>query len=147
MGVPKLLDRRSHSAHRGSGAISRRAYQRGVTMTDQARGRPRVFLVCTTDAMPTAEALRLHLIEAADVTLWSDQADDAPPRAPGAMMAELLRQARLHDFLVLVLGSGHLVARGRAPREAVPFEAGLLIGALGGERSLVALAPGTAAGS
>jgi hypothetical protein len=119
-------------------------------MTDRTTGRPRVFLACTTDARSIAEALGGRLGEVADVTLWSDPGAEGPgtgPRAPGAVMAELLRQARLHDFLVLVLGTGDLVARDGAPGDAVFFEAGLLLGALGGERSLVALAPGADPGT
>jgi hypothetical protein len=119
-----------------------------TTMTDRTPGRPRVFLACTTDARSIAEALGGRLEEVADVTLWSDPGGEGPgtgPRAPGAAMTELLRQARLHDFLALVLGTGDLVARGGAPRDTVLFEAGLLVGALGGERSLVTLAPGAGA--
>jgi hypothetical protein len=111
-------------------------------MSDGAKGRPRVFLVSTTDAAPTVDALRRHLDNAAEITAWQDQ-----PDGPGATVADLLRQARLHDFLVLVLGSGDLAARGGARRATVLFEAGLLVGALGGERSLVVLTPGTRAGS
>lgn len=119
-------------------------------MIERTVRRPRVFLVSTTDAGPFVAAMGGRLQEAADVTLWRDLGGEGRgegPRAPGGTLAELLHQARRHDFLVLVLGAGDLVARGGAPRETVLFEAGLLIGALGGDRSLVALAPGAEAGS
>jgi hypothetical protein len=116
-------------------------------MDDAVRGRPRVLLVSTTDAAQTADALRRQLAEVADITAWSDQRETARSTAPGATIAELLAQTRLHDFLVLVLGNGGLAARRAARRATVLFEAGLLIGALGGERSVVVLAPGTRAGS
>jgi hypothetical protein len=110
-------------------------------MTGNAKARPRVLLVCTTETASIAENLRRPLAATAEVKLWVDDADGYP-QAPGATLSSLLAEARRHDFLILVLGAGDLLARRGARRRSLPFEAGLLIGAVGGERSLLALAPG-----
>jgi hypothetical protein len=98
---------------------------------------PIVFIGSSKEGKPVADLLQELLDEAADVILW-DQGVFSPM---DYILDSLLSQAKEADFAILVVTpDDHTESRGiaaPAPRDNVLFEAGLFMGVLGRERTLL----------
>lgn len=100
--------------------------------------RPRVFLICSTEALPAAKAIRIGLEHDAEVVIWSD--DKIFP--PGAYPIEALeQQVNLADFGIALAEPDDLVlSRDRksvTPRDNVIFELGFFMSRLGRHRTIL----------
>jgi len=97
--------------------------------------KPTVFIASNRESVEVARALQLELAPEAEVILWSEVV------RPGITVLESLTTAsRSADFAVVVLSSDDKVRpRGESwnrIRENVLFEAGMVVGALGPERTI-----------
>jgi len=110
--------------------LADRLRQRGALV--RARNtRPRLFIGSSSEALPTAEALRAGLVSpGVEIGLWSEDVFEASDTTIESLEAELSRC----DFAVLVLSPDDQVlsrkTRRHAPRDNVIFELGMFMGAL-----------------
>jgi hypothetical protein len=97
-----------------------------------------VFIGSSSEGLPIAKTLQVHLDECSEVTVWH-QGVFALTRG---ILESLLDAIERFDFAILVLTPDVLVeSRGSeqeaAPRDNVLFELGLFIGSLGRERTFL----------
>jgi predicted nucleotide-binding protein/proteasome lid subunit RPN8/RPN11 len=100
--------------------------------------RPRVFLICSAEALPVAKAIRIGLEHDAEVVIWSD--DKIFP--PGAYPIEALEeQVNASDFGVALAEPDDLVTsrdrKSATPRDNVIFELGFFMSRLGRHRTIL----------
>jgi predicted nucleotide-binding protein len=98
----------------------------------------RVFLICSSEALPIARAIRVGLEHDAQVVIWSDE-NIFPP---GAYALESLEsEVNLADFgIALAEPDDLLTSRSRtspAPRDNVIFELGFFMSRLGRPRTML----------
>lgn len=105
---------------------------------NRANARPRVFLICSAEALAIAKALRVGLRHDADVVIWSDDKIFAPGSYPIEALEE---QVGLADFGIALAEPDDLVlSRDRlssTPRDNVIFELGFFMSRLGRHRTLL----------
>ncbi len=105
--------------------------------TDVATKKPAVFVGSSTEGLRLAGAIRRHLVEHAEVTLWNEDFFDI-----GTTFIETLVNAvSRFDFAVLILTPDDMVESRSdttlGPRDNVLFEAGLFMGRLGRDRTFI----------
>jgi CRP/FNR family cyclic AMP-dependent transcriptional regulator len=100
--------------------------------------RPRVFLICSAEALKIAKAIRVGLEHDAEVAIWSDDKIFAPGAYPIEALEEQVNQA---DFGIALAEPDDLVlSRDRqsaTPRDNVVFELGFFMSRLGRHRTLL----------
>ncbi len=105
-------------------------------MPPRSTSRPNVFIGSSTPALPIARALKRGLSEVADVSVW-DTAFDAGTWLLGG----ILDRARVSDFGIFVIRPDDTVRIGSTGystvRDNVLFEAGIFMGALGPQRTIL----------
>jgi predicted nucleotide-binding protein len=105
---------------------------------NRANLRPRLFLICSAEALPIAKAIRVGLEHDAEVVIWSDDMIFAPGAYPIEALEE---QVGLADFGVALAEPDDLVlSRDRlsaTPRDNVIFELGFFMSRLGRHRTLL----------
>ncbi|MDX1909078.1 MAG: nucleotide-binding protein [Bacteroidia bacterium] len=98
---------------------------------------PVVFIGSSREGKPIADLLQVLLDEVADVIIW-DQGVFSPM---GYTLDSLLAQTREVDFAIFIITpDDHTASPGQAtpaPRDNVIFEAGLFMGVLGRERTIL----------
>ena len=121
--------------------LARRLDQR-KHLIRQPNERPYVFIASSKESSPVANIVRDCLLKAlgnsVDVNVWSDRGVFQPSNTA---IEDLERAAAKADFAVIVFGKDDLV-RSRwsfnyAPRDNVVFEAGLFIGGILRQRTLL----------
>lgn len=105
----------------------------------RANVRPRVFIICSKEALDIAKALRIGLEhENASVEIWSD---DQIFRAGNYPLEDLEREVNEADLGIAIAQPDDLIrARGRqatVPRDNVIFELGFFMSRLGRARTLL----------
>lgn len=105
----------------------------------RANPKPRVFLICSQEALAAAEAIRSGLdAQAANAVLWSDSQIFPPGSYP---LENLEREVHLADFGIAFAQPDDLLrSRHRqraAPRDNVIFELGYFLSRLGRQRTLL----------
>jgi predicted nucleotide-binding protein len=102
--------------------------------------RPRVFVICSAEALPIAKAIRIGLEHDAAVVIWSDDKIFAPGAYPIEGLEEQVNQA---DFGIALCEPDDLVLSrdvpSTAPRDNVIFELGFFMSRLGRHRTLLLL--------
>ncbi|WP_029416499.1 TIR domain-containing protein [Brevundimonas bacteroides] len=105
---------------------------------NRANLRPRLFLICSAEALAIAKAIRVGLEHDAEVVIWSDDMIFAPGAYP---LEALEEQVGLADFGVALAEPDDLVlSRDRlsaTPRDNVIFELGFFMSRLGRHRTLL----------
>ncbi|WP_198302030.1 TIR domain-containing protein [Croceicoccus marinus] len=105
---------------------------------NRANIRPRVFMICSAEALPIAKSIRVGLSHDADIEIWSD---DMIFPAGGYPIEALEEQVNIADFGVALCEPDDLVtARGKTsevPRDNVIFELGFFMSRLGRHRTLL----------
>ena len=100
-------------------------------------GKPRVFIGSSTEGLPVAKHLQVEMEYDAEVTIWHQGVFGLS----GGTLDSLVKVASNFDFAVLVLTPDDVVTKRdrthNAPRDNVLFELGLLMGALGRERTYI----------
>jgi CRP/FNR family cyclic AMP-dependent transcriptional regulator len=99
---------------------------------------PRIFLICSAEALDIAKAIRIGLEHVAQVVIWSDE-NIFPP---GSYALEALEeQVNLADFGVALAEPDDLVTSRQktsaTPRDNVLFELGFFMSRLGRPRTLL----------
>lgn len=121
--------------------LARRLDQR-KNLIREPNDRPYIFIASSTESGSVAKGIRGQLDAAlgstADVKVWSDRGVFQPSNT---FIEDLERAAAMADFAIIVFGKDDLV-RSRwslsyAPRDNVVFEAGLFIGGIGRQRTLM----------
>lgn len=105
---------------------------------NRANTRPRAFLICSSEALPIARAIRIGLERNAQVVIWSDE----KIFPPGTYAIEDLEyEVTETDFGIALAEPDDLVrSRDRssaAPRDNVVFELGFFMSRLGRRRTLL----------
>ena len=99
--------------------------------------RPKLFIGSSTEGLPVAEAISLHLEQVADIELWNEGVFGLSHGTLEDLVAALGR----FDFAVLVVTPDDtLKIRDlvyQVPRDNVMFEAGLFMGSLGRRRVFI----------
>jgi len=118
-------------------ALAGRLEQRN-RFVNRTNSRPRVFLICSAEALAIARTIRVGLEHDADVEIWSD--DKIFP--PGGYPIEALEEQVNHaDFGIALAEPDDLVlSRDRlsaTPRDNVIFELGFFTSRLGRHRTLL----------
>lgn len=102
--------------------------------------RPRVFIICSAEALPIAKAIRVGLDHDAAVVIWSDDKIFAPGAYPIEGLEEQVNQS---DFGIALCEPDDLVLSrdvpSTAPRDNVIFELGFFMSRLGRHRTLLLL--------
>ena len=105
---------------------------------NRVNARPRIFLICSAEALAIGKALRVGLEHDAEVVIWSD---DMIFPAGGYPIEALEEQVNIADFGVALCEPDDLVtARGKTsavPRDNVIFELGFFMSRLGRHRTLL----------
>ncbi|HJS60437.1 MAG TPA: TIR domain-containing protein [Pseudolabrys sp.] len=105
---------------------------------NRANIRPRVFIICSAEALPTARSIRVGLAHDATVEIWSD---DMIFPAGGYPIEALEEEVGLADFGIALCEPDDLVtSRGKTaatPRDNVIFELGFFMSRLGRHRTLL----------
>lgn len=100
--------------------------------------RPRIFLICSAEALAIGKAIRVGLEHDAEVVIWSDDKIFAPGSYPIEALEE---QVGLADFGIALAEPDDLVlSRDRlssTPRDNVIFELGFFMSRLGRHRTLL----------
>ncbi len=100
--------------------------------------RPRIFVICSAEALPIGRAIRVGLEHDAEVVIWSDDKIFAPGSYPIEALEE---QVGLADFGIALAEPDDLVlSRDRlstTPRDNVIFELGFFMSRLGRHRTLL----------
>ncbi|WP_295184001.1 TIR domain-containing protein [uncultured Brevundimonas sp.] len=105
---------------------------------NRVNARPRIFLICSAEALAIGRAIRIGLDHDAEVVIWSDD----KIFAPGAYPLEALEdQVGRSDFGIALAEPDDLVlSRDRlsaTPRDNVIFELGFFMSRLGRHRTLL----------
>jgi predicted nucleotide-binding protein len=105
---------------------------------NRANQKPRVFLICSSEALPIARAIRVGLEYNAQVEIWSDE----KVFPPGTYAIEDLEyQVNEADFGIALAEPDDLVRsrerKSAAPRDNVIFELGFFMSRLGRRRTLL----------
>jgi Predicted nucleotide-binding protein containing TIR-like domain len=99
--------------------------------------KPRIFIGSSTERLPVARALKEHLADCAEATVWDEAAEFALGES---VLDGLIKVGEVYDFALLVFGQDdHSVIRESeylTVRDNVIFELGLLIGRMGRGRAL-----------
>ena len=99
--------------------------------------RPTIFIGSSSEARPTARAIKEQFDAEADVDVW----DEDVFQLNSSFLESLLRAASLYDFAILVFTPDDTTtSRGgteKTPRDNVLFEHGLFIGRLGPRRAFI----------
>jgi CRP/FNR family cyclic AMP-dependent transcriptional regulator len=99
---------------------------------------PRVFVICSAEALEIAKAIRVGLEHDAQVVIWSDE-NIFPPG--GYAIEALEEQVNLADFGVALAEPDDLVVsrdrKSATPRDNVLFELGFFMSRLGRTRTLL----------
>lgn len=107
-------------------------------LVNRANSRPRVFMICSAEALPIAKSIRVGLSHDADIEIWSD---DMIFPAGGYPIEALEEQVNIADFGIALCEPDDLVtARGKTsavPRDNVIFELGFFMSRLGRHRTLL----------
>lgn len=116
---------------------NQRLVQRNA-LVRSANERPNVFIICSIEALPIAQALQAALShDEMIVTLWTNGVF----RASEYPLQSLTAAVNASDFAIAVIHGDDVVrSRGKkrlAPRDNVTFELGLFMGQLGQERSVL----------
>lgn len=117
--------------------LAERLEQRNA-MIKPCNERPRVFVICSTEALAIAQTLQFSFQhDEADFTIWSDEvfrASQYPIEALEAVLDEA-------DFAIAIASPDDLVTTRKAealqPRDNVLVELGMAIGKLGRRRSML----------
>jgi len=100
--------------------------------------RPRIFIICSAEALKIGKAIRVGLEHDAEVAIWSDDMIFAPGAYPIEALEE---QVGLADFGIALAEPDDLVlSRDRlssTPRDNVIFELGFFMSRLGRHRTLL----------
>jgi predicted nucleotide-binding protein len=100
--------------------------------------RPRVFMICSTEALPIAKAIRVGLEHDAEVVIWSDDKIFPPGGYPIEALEEQVNRA---DFGIALAEPDDLVLsrdrKSSTPRDNVIFELGFFMSRLGRHRTLL----------
>jgi predicted nucleotide-binding protein len=121
--------------------LARRLDQR-KNLIREPNERPHVFIASSKESSVVANCVRDGLVntlgERVNVRVWSDRGVFQPS---STYIEDLERAAGTTDFAVIVFGKDDLVRSrwilGYAPRDNVVFEAGLFIGGIGRQRTLL----------
>lgn len=118
--------------------LSGRLEQRN-RFVNRVNKRPRVFIICSAEALKVAKAIRIGLEhDDADVILWSDDMIFSTGAYP---LESLEEQVNLADFgIALAQPDDLLSSRGKSqvtPRDNVIFELGFFMSRLGRARTLL----------
>jgi len=117
--------------------LAGRLHQRN-SFINRINTQPRVFMICSAEALPIARAIRVGLEHDAEVVIWSDDKIFAPGAYPIEALEE---QVNLADFGIALAEPDDLVfSRGRTsatPRDNVVFELGFFMSRLGRHRTLL----------
>ncbi|MGO4687240.1 TIR domain-containing protein [Brevundimonas sp. 2YAF1] len=105
---------------------------------NRVNARPRVFIICSAEALAIGKAIRVGLEHDAEVVIWSDDKIFAPGSYPIEALEE---QVGLADFGIALAEPDDLVLlRDRlstTPRDNVIFELGFFMSRLGRHRTLL----------
>jgi len=105
---------------------------------NRANLKPRVFLICSSEALPIARAIRVGVEHHAQVVIWSDE-NIFPPGTYA--LEDLEQQVNEADFGIALAEPDDLVlSRHRAtavPRDNVIFELGFFMSRLGRRRTVL----------
>ncbi|WP_030539282.1 TIR domain-containing protein [Sphingobium sp. DC-2] len=105
---------------------------------NRANVRPRIFMICSAEALSIAKSIRVGLSHDADIEIWSD---DMIFPAGGYPIEALEEQVNIADFGIALCEPDDLVtARGKTsavPRDNVIFELGFFMSRLGRHRTLL----------
>jgi hypothetical protein len=95
----------------------------------------RIFLGCSKETLPLADAVSVYLKDLADVDIWYQ---NIIYETGNGTQETLIRKLSESDFAVFILGPDdeivHRGKSGKTPRANVLFELGLFMGALGRKR-------------
>lgn len=105
---------------------------------NRANVKPRLFIICSAESLPTAKSIRVGLEHDAEVVIWSD---DMIFPAGGYPIEALEEQVNLADFgIALAEPDDLMLSRDRqsaVPRDNVIFELGFFMSRLGRHRTLL----------
>lgn len=105
---------------------------------NRVNSRPRIFLICSAEALAIGRAIRVGLDHDAEVVIWSDDKIFAPGSYP---LEALEEQVGHSDFGIALAEPDDLVlSRDRlsaTPRDNVIFELGFFMSRLGRHRTLL----------
>jgi CRP/FNR family cyclic AMP-dependent transcriptional regulator len=118
--------------------LARRLHQRRNLIREPNR-RPFVFIGSSSESRSVAEGVRTGLCDLnADLQVWCDPGTF---QASQTFIEDLTQAASVADFAILVFGKDDVIISRRkrtsTPRDNVVFEAGLFIGGIGRERTLL----------
>jgi predicted nucleotide-binding protein len=117
--------------------LSGRLEQRN-SFINRINTRPRVFMICSAEALAIAKAIRVGLEYSAEVVIWSDDKIFAPGAYPIEALEE---QVNLADFGIALAEPDDLVVsrdrKASTPRDNVIFELGFFMSRLGRHRTLL----------
>jgi CRP/FNR family cyclic AMP-dependent transcriptional regulator len=117
--------------------IAGRLEQRN-SLINRSNFMPKVFMICSAEALPIAKAIRVGLEHDASVTIWSD---DMIFPAGGYPIEALEQEVNDSDFAIALTEPDDLVlSRDRlstTPRDNVIFELGFFMARLGRRRTLL----------
>lgn len=105
---------------------------------NRANATPRVFMICSAEALSIARSIRVGLEHNAEINIWSDDSIFAPGSYPIESLEEQVNRA---DFGIALCEPDDLItARGNTsavPRDNVIFELGFFMSRLGRHRTLL----------
>lgn len=117
--------------------LSGRLEQRN-SFINRVNTRPRVFMICSAEALAIAKAIRVGLEHNAQVVIWSDDKIFAPGAYPIEALEEQVNSA---DFGIALAEPDDLVLsrdrKASTPRDNVIFELGFFMSRLGRHRTLL----------
>lgn len=117
--------------------LSARLEQRN-TLLNRTNSRPRVFMICSAEALPIARAIRVGLSHDAEIVLWNDELVFAPGGYP---IEALEAQVNSADFGIALAEPDDLqISRDQksaVPRDNVIFELGFFMSRLGRHRTIL----------
>jgi predicted nucleotide-binding protein len=100
-------------------------------------GKPKLFLGCSSEAKPIAEALMARLADVAEVHPWWESEVFRPTQSTLTGLIDACRD--FYDFGLFLLTPDDVMefrgAKSRAPRDNVWFEFGLFLGGIGDHRT------------
>jgi len=117
--------------------LASRLEQRNL-FVNRVNARPRVFMICSTEALAIARTIRVGLEHTAEIVIWSDEKIFPPGAYPIEALEEQVNQA---DFGIALAEPDDLIRsrdrKAAVPRDNVIFELGFFMSRLGRHRSLL----------
>ena len=117
--------------------LSARLEQRN-TLLNRTNNRPRIFMICSAEALPIARAIRVGLSHDAEIVLWNDEMVFAPGGYPIETLEDQVNSA---DFGIALAEPDDLqISRDKksaVPRDNVIFELGFFMSRLGRHRTIL----------